>query len=154
MAALYFDATGLAYSFDDGHIAVRTVHSVKHVPTHQSNITDTTEVTLSVNNDATDLSRVTTPSAGTPRQICRDFRHRQPPQSLRPGLRIRGPGLRRWFLDGPWFCRPGFRRWVSCFSNVANICHIPKTALPYSYSGSPVPPERCSQSRFQYPRPS
>ena len=75
MAALYFDATGLAYSFDDGHIAVRTVHSVKHVPTHQSSVTDTAEVTLSVNNDATHLSRITTPSAGTPRQICRDFRH-------------------------------------------------------------------------------
>ena len=60
---------------DDGEVAVRTVHSVKHVPTHQSNVTDTAEVTLSVNYDATDLSRITTPSAGTPRQICRDFRH-------------------------------------------------------------------------------
>ena len=85
---------------------------------------------------------------------CRGFESRQPPQSSRPGLRIRGPGLRRWCLDGPWFGRPGFRRWVFRFGNVANICHIPKTALPYSYSGSPVPPERCSQSRFQYPRPS
>ena len=60
---------------DDGEITVGTVHSVKHVPTHQSSVTDTAEVTLSVNYDATDLSRITTPSAGTPRQICRDFRH-------------------------------------------------------------------------------
>ena len=60
---------------DDGEVAVGTVHGVNHVPTHQSSVTDTAEVTLSVNNDATDLSRITTPSAGTPRQICRDFRH-------------------------------------------------------------------------------
>ena len=48
----------------DGEITVGTVHGVKHVPTHQSSVTDTAEVTLSVNNDATHLSRITTPSAG------------------------------------------------------------------------------------------
>ena len=42
---------------------------------HRSSVTDTDEVTLSVNYDATDLSTTTTPSAGTSRQICRDLRH-------------------------------------------------------------------------------
>ncbi len=44
----------MAYGFNDGHIAVGTVHSVKHVPTHQSSIT-------------------TVPS-GTDCQICHELR--------------------------------------------------------------------------------
>ena len=65
MAALYFDATGLAYSFDDGHIAVRTIHSVKHVPTHQSSITRHGKVALSVKYVAAHLSSITTIPSGT-----------------------------------------------------------------------------------------
>ena len=75
MAALYFDATGLAYSFDDGHIAVRTVHSVKHVPTHQSSITRHGKVALSVKYVAADLSSITTVPSGTDCQICHELRH-------------------------------------------------------------------------------
>ena len=75
MAALYFDATGLAYSFDDGHIAVRTVHSVKHVPTHQSSITQHGKVALSVKYVAADLSSITTIPSGTDCQICHELRH-------------------------------------------------------------------------------
>ena len=77
MAALYFDATGLAYSFDDGHIAVRTVHSVKHVPTHQSSITRHGKVALSVKYVAADLSSITTVPSGTDCQICHELRHRR-----------------------------------------------------------------------------
>lgn len=75
MAALYFDATGLAYSFDDGHIAVRTVHSVKHVPTHQSSITRHGKVALSVKYVAAHLSSITTIPSGTDCQICHELRH-------------------------------------------------------------------------------
>ena len=75
MAALYFDATGLAYSFDDGHIAVRTVHSVKHVPTHQSSITRHGKVALSVKYVAAHLSSITTVPSGTDCQICHELRH-------------------------------------------------------------------------------
>ena len=75
MAALYFDATGLAYSFDDGHIAVRTIHSVKHVPTHQSSITRHGKVALSVKYVAADLSSITTVPSGTDCQICHELRH-------------------------------------------------------------------------------
>ena len=53
----------MAYGFDDGHIAVGTVHSAKHVPTHQSSIT-------------------TVPS-GTDCQICHELR-----QSDRKQIRL------------------------------------------------------------------
>ena len=65
----------MAYSFDDGDIAVRTVHSVKHVPTHQSNITRHGKVALSVKYVATDLSSITTIPSGTDCQICHELRH-------------------------------------------------------------------------------
>ena len=65
----------MAYSFDDGHIAVRTVHSVKHVPTHQSSITRHGKVALSVKYVAADLSSITTIPSGTDCQICHELRH-------------------------------------------------------------------------------
>ena len=65
----------MAYSFDDGHIAVRTVHSVKHVPTHQSRITLHGKVALSVKYVAADLSSITTVPSGTDCQICHELRH-------------------------------------------------------------------------------
>lgn len=45
----------MAYSFDAGHIAIRTVHSVKYVAAH--------------------LSSITTVPSGTDCQICHDLRH-------------------------------------------------------------------------------
>ena len=65
----------MAYSFNDGHIAVRTVHSVKHVPTHQSSITRHGKVALSVKYVAADLSSITTVPSGTDCQICHELRH-------------------------------------------------------------------------------
>ena len=65
----------MVYSFDDGDIAVRTVHSVKHVPTHQSNITRHGKVALSVKYVAADLSSITTIPSGTDCQICHELRH-------------------------------------------------------------------------------
>ena len=66
----------MVYSFDDGDIAVRTVHSVKHVPTHQSNITRHGKVALSVKYVAADLSSITTIPSATDCQICHELRHR------------------------------------------------------------------------------
>ena len=65
----------MAYSFNDCHIAIRTVHSVKHVPTHQSSITRHGKVALSVKYVAADLSSITTVPSGTDCQICHELRH-------------------------------------------------------------------------------
>ena len=65
----------MAYSFNDSHIAIKTVHSVKHVPTHQSSITRHGKVALSVKYVAADLSSITTILSVTDCQICHERRH-------------------------------------------------------------------------------
>ena len=65
----------MAYGFDDGHIAVRTVHSVKHVPTHQSSITRHGKVALSIKYVAANLSSITKIPSDIDCQICHELRH-------------------------------------------------------------------------------
>ena len=64
----------MAYGFDDGHIAVRTVHSVKHVPTHQSSITRHGKVALSIKYVAANLSSITKIPSDIDCQICHELR--------------------------------------------------------------------------------